>query len=410
MSYIIFLSLLSTILASAVLAAEIRVSNGESIQDAVDAAVAGDTIIVGSGTYTALHITKSNIRLVGEPTNGIPVVIYSSQYTYIGIFVAPPNCEYDAACDTTTIVSDIDIVGITVYGGIETRRVDKFSIQNCYSRPFNITSSTNGLLQGNFNSAGEGGIGMSCSGCENVSMLDNELYNNNYGIHITVSNNVVVRNNVIYNNFIGIGLLHPDYTRTPQLPVMKNWIIEENNVYDNNLSRAPYGGYGILLVGVSNHIVRKNTISNNGIAGAVITDHCTYFFPPPADIVNPCGATADPFANNNLISRNTFQNNGNEPAFKFGSFGIPGVDLLYLLSRSSNEIGDGNCFVLKLKTTYFVLADDFSRSGRLGQSLPNGCGLFPGFFGRWLNRLFTFPDIIFRLLFRTPDEPFSGND
>ena len=81
-----------------------------------------------------------------------------------------------------------------------------------------------------------------------------------------------------------------------------------------------------------------------------------------------------------------------------GDQGLPGVDLLYIQSPSLNETGDGNCFEFKIKTTYIAIVDG-EPSGTLGQNLPNGCGVIPGFFRRFLNRILTLPKIIYRLLF-----------
>jgi hypothetical protein len=114
----------------------------------------------------------------------------------------------------------------------------------------------------------------------------------------------------------------------------------------------------------------------------------------------PCSEEFPPFAdispNNNLVSLNTFQNNGNDLDPLFGDAGIPGVDLIYLISPSLNETGDGNCFELTLKTTHFAIVDG-SPWGPLGQRHPNGCGLVPGLFRRLLNRIYTLPKIVFKL-------------
>lgn len=434
MKYIVYFLLWSTIQKSLVSSAEIRVPSGGSIQDAVDAAVAGDTIILEPGNYQnndinatyAVHITKSNIRLIGEPTTSNKVVLtfLPGSLQEIGVFVAPPDCDYNApstegGCSGSTVVSDIEMIGITVEDfprhGIQTRRVDGFAIRECHAfrnlrNGFNVTISTNGVLQGN-SASGSRETGMVCSGCDNVSMLDNKLFDNTNGIQITVSNNVVIRNNSMYNNSIGLGLFHPNYSFTPQLPVMKNWTVEENVIYDNNKKKIGDepngtlyallpGGFGILLIGTSDHIVRKNTIRDNGTTGLAIIGHCTG--QALGDPTRPCSDEfppfADPSTNNNLISLNTFQNNGNDQDPVIGNVGLPGVDLLYLVSPSLNETGDGNCFELKLRTTHFAIVDG-EPLGRLGQQLPNGCGVFPGFFRRSLNRLYTLPKIIFRIFF-----------
>ena len=375
-----------------------------------------------NATY-AVHITKSNIRLVGESTssNKVVLTLLPASLQQVGVFIAPPGCDYSASetvggCSGSTIVSNIEIVGITVEDfprhGIQTRRVDGFNIRECHAfRNFGVgfyaTISTNGVLQGN-SASGSADTAMSCSGCENVSMLDNVLFDSTVGMQVTVSNNIVIRNNTIYNNTVGLGLFHPNYTLTPQLPVMKNWTVEGNVIYDNNkfendappgtLGSLLPGGFGILLVGTSDHVIRKNKIRDNGTSGLTIIGHCTG--QALGDPNRPCGDEfpyfADPSPNNNTISFNKFQNNGNEQDPLFSDAGLPGVDILYLISPSLNETGDGNCFELKLKTTHFAAVDG-APWGTLGQKLPNGCGLFPGFIRRLLNRLYTLPKIISRL-------------
>ena len=151
-------------------AAEIRVSPGQSLQEAVDGATEGDTIIVEPGTYTAdssseygLEIRKNGIRLVGEPTSNEKVILHyvpgSSQQ--VGILAAPNGCEWNTpggenGCIPGQPITNILISGITVQGfprhGIQTRCVDLFEYQKCESidnlgNGLYPTLSTNGLVQ-----------------------------------------------------------------------------------------------------------------------------------------------------------------------------------------------------------------------------------------------------------------------
>ena len=430
MKYFVALLLLwTTILAPVVLAAEIRVKSGGSIQDAVDQAVSGDTIIVEPGTYEnnstnatyAVHITKSNIKLVGESTSTNKVLIkyLAESLQRVGVFVAPSDCAYNQSstvggCDGTTKITDIEISGVTVEGfphyGIRTRRVDDFEISECQAinNPgigISATISTNGLLQSS-SASGSNDTGMSCVGCENVVMTNNTLFDCTLELEIIVSNNVVVRNNKIYNNTVGVGMLHPTATTEAVLPTMKNWTVEDNIISDNNkVNGAPPGtrgsalprGFGILMVGVSDHVVRNNAISGSGTAGLTMIGYCTSQAVTgtnvTCDLVPP---PSEPSANNNLVSFNTFNGNGQDQDPLLEELGLPGVDLLYFQSPSLDEVGDGNCFEFILGTTYFAIVDG-EPSGLLGQNLPNGCG--SGFFRRLLNRILTLPAILFRLLF-----------
>ena len=63
---------------------------------------------------------------------------------------------------------------------------------------------------------------------------------------------------------------------------MANWVLEHNDIHDNNLSPnpAPPGsfqagvppGVGVLLLGVSDNVVAKNNVSNNDFVGHWVND------------------------------------------------------------------------------------------------------------------------------------------
>jgi hypothetical protein len=396
-----YLVLLFTISISSICAVRIRVSVGGSIQDAVNLAAPGDTIIVEPGTYRnvdsnamyGVHITKNNIRLVGERSGTKKVVVQylPGSEQQVGIFFGPPGCEYNtpgtqAECNGNTILNSMFISGIVVEGfprnGIQTRRVDKFKILKCESvrnlgNGIYPTLSTNGLLQDNV-AFGSKDSAMWPSGCENVTMIGNTLRDSVLGLEITVSNRIWARNNIIYNNTVGVSLAHPNNTRTPMRPVMKDWFIEDNDIYDNNRENdSPPGalqenipkGFGVLILGVSDHVVRKNKIRDNGTAGIAVVGYCTG--QALADPNRACSEQfpprADPSANNNLISQNNFKRNGGDQDPLIKDLGIPGTDILYIQSPSLNETGDGNCFELKNRDTAFAIVD-FEPS-----TLPDGC-------------------------------------
>jgi len=343
-----------------------RVSEGESIQAAVDAASPGDTILVDPGTYETtgglygLHVTTDNLRLIGKvkkgPGNRGKVRILATAGQQTGLYAAPPGCDYkDNTCGGE--LKGFYLRGFTVEdfpdNGIQTRWVNDFTfIQNESVDNLNngiyLTLSANGLVQNNV-SYGSLDTAMWVAGSEHVRVIGNELYDSPIGLEITVANDVYVANNEIYDNTVGIGLFHPNSAGNPQLPVMANWVIENNYVHDNNLPNpAPPGslqaglplGGGILLIGVSDHVIRKNTIDDNKFFGIAVLGYCTSVADTDQDCSLPGqGPQADPSANNNLIDKNDLTDNGLNPPVHDLAFAAS--DIIYLQFLES---GTGNCF------------------------------------------------------------------
>jgi Right handed beta helix region len=350
-----------------------RVFPGQSIQAAIDAARPGDSILVEPGTYqetgntdNGLNITTNNLRLIGKVKLGqgkhgqdakVRLLHYGNQLT--GIYAAPAGCgPHVNVCPNE--IQGFYIRGFTVEGfpgnGIQTRFVNGFrfvrneSVDNLENGLY-PTLSANGLLQNNV-SYGSLDTAMWVAGSENVRVVGNELYGSPTGLEITVANNVLADHNDIHDNTVGVGLYHPNAAGNPQKPVMANWVIRHNDIYDNNLlNPAPPGsfqaglipGYGVLLLGVSDHVIAKNDVAGNDSAGIAVLGWCTAtsFGDPSRNCIND-PPQADPSANDNLVYLNKLRDNGANPP----PLGIPGVDILYIETPppAGPEPGIGNCF------------------------------------------------------------------
>ena len=354
-----------------------RVTSGGSIQAAIDAASPGDTILVDPGTYYGsdpkygLRIAKDNLRLIARTDNGkgkpgkVRVLYVAGSAQKTGVYAAPPGCDYNVRADSplgqdcnSRKLKGFYIRGFTVEGfpvnGIQTRWVDGFefvsneSVKNLNNGIY-PTLSANGLVRDNV-SYGSLDTAMWIAASENVRVIGNTLYDSVIGFEITVSNNVWVTQNKIYDNTLGIGLFHPNGAGNPPLPVMANWVIEHNDVRNNNRENdAPAGtfqsalppGIGILVAGVSDHVVAKNTVADNDFVGIGLLGWCAANFDTPNDCrVNR--PIADPSVNNNLVALNTMlRNGGNAPMIPISFLA---ADITYFTSPLFGEFSSGNCF------------------------------------------------------------------
>lgn len=381
---VLLASTLTLLTSTAAVAAVHKVFPGGSIQAALDAAAPGDTILVAPGTYRedpsseyGLHITKDKIRLIGMTrkhageAGKVRLLANGDQET--GIYAAPAGCGYrDSECPSE--LKSFYLRGFTVEGfpqnGIQTRWVDGFkfikneSVNNLNNGIY-PTLSANGLVRNNV-SYGSLDTAMWVAGSENVRVIRNEVYGSPIGLEITVSNNVRVTHNDIHDNTVGVGLFHPNAAGNPPLPVMADWVIQNNEIYDNNLPNpAPAGsfqaglfpGYGVLMLGVSDHSIIKNDIHDNDSAGVAILGWCTAtaLGDPNRNCVNS-PPLADPSSNNNLVARNRFADNGLNPP----PLPLPGVDVLYFQTPppAGPEPGIGNCFKRNSPSTFSFFSSD----------------------------------------------------
>jgi parallel beta-helix repeat protein len=215
----------------------------QTLQKGADTAVAGDTVIIASGTYT------EGMNLYGKTggTQSSPIT-FSAQSGVVVTHCATsgPNASLAAInventggnyiFDNFKIVSD----GSMQRAGIRINNSNNCTVRNCEVNSAFIGvffSSTSGTIVENshlYNSTDQHGV--YCGGNSRAYIVrGNNIHNNNWdGIHTNSSNG------------------NPN----------DNGLIERNIIYNNNLS-------GMDVEGTTNAIIRNNIISGNGKHGIV---------------------------------------------------------------------------------------------------------------------------------------------
>jgi parallel beta-helix repeat protein len=166
------------------------------IQAAINAASAGDTIIVKEGTYTENIVIDRSINLIGENVKSTIIDGHKGSYA---IYIA---------------ASRVNITGFTITNATEWSGVllgsNATIIRNCI-----IYNNSMGICGGGYSgiiiedciifSNAKGGIWITSA--SNISIINCTVKNNGRGIYFDLSSNNVIKNCTVYSNtFMGIWL------------------------------------------------------------------------------------------------------------------------------------------------------------------------------------------------------------
>jgi parallel beta-helix repeat protein len=188
-----------------------------AIQEAIDAAIPGDTIYVEAGTYCEhLSITKDSLTLVGENRE---TTIIDSNWTGTVVYVTANN----------VIITGFTIQrggGLWPYSGI-------FLSYSSNSSVYNNKATNNDH------------VGIYLRDSSNVSVYNNDAINNYVGITLYDSSDIFIWSNNVTNNSMGV------------------FLQESFNIafYSNNINRS--GDSGIVLIPASNVSIHSNNITNS---------------------------------------------------------------------------------------------------------------------------------------------------
>ena len=216
---------------------EIIVQPGSSIQDSVNSATSGDTIIVKPGTYTEnLKITKDNLTIRSESENSDDAIIKARNKTAHVFLLQADKVK----------IEGFKISGSIKYGYAGTCLS---SCTDCTVESNKLSNNSVGiyLLNSKGNTISKNAVSDSARGIylnisENNKLSGNNATNNReYGIASQNSNGTLLSGNLVFDNARGIYFGRSDGNT-----------LTGNTVRNNNV-------YGLYICGASD----RNTIYNN---------------------------------------------------------------------------------------------------------------------------------------------------
>ena len=310
---------------------KIYVSPGQKIQDGIDLAGTGDTVMIGPGAYhEMLAIDKSSITIMGYTKNNKRLTILD------GLHVLS-----DAAVGSG---SDIEIRDMIVKNytsnGLMLNHARNVTYRNleCHNTGLYGIYPVEcvGVLIENCLVTGSSDAAIYVGQSKDIIVRGNIAHGNVTGIEIENSVNALVENNEVYNNTGGVLVF-----LLPNNPskVSINCRVVGNYIHDNNhenfadptaiVSQVP-SGTGILIMAGDEVEVTQNKIINNNSFGVGLIG---------LDLLFGTGNNydVDPIPQACWIHNNSYENNGSNPAGIVVENGFDGADLLWDVTGYDNS-------------------------------------------------------------------------
>jgi len=325
-----------------------------TIQGAVGAASAGDTIYLYPGTYAeTVDIETSGLSLIGNSCNGQrPSLINPNPgNTDDGIRACgsrDPTCTTpaDNLLFESFDVGDFDDNGILVVGaeGVTFRDIVATAGGTNQSMEYAVFPVfSNNVLVEDCVASGVSDAALYVGQSTNIIVRNNEVFGNVAGIEIENSANAEVYGNFAHDNTGGILVF-----KLPGLPTQLSQCHDVHNNISQNNNGPNYGsgtvglvpqGTGMIILSNDASVFHDNTVTGNGSFGIALTDQVilnVLFDPNPFPILSP-----DPTASNNFITNNTLTGNGLAPDPAIAGFE---ADLLSVTGGGTGNCQQGNTF------------------------------------------------------------------
>ncbi|MGP4086853.1 right-handed parallel beta-helix repeat-containing protein [Streptomyces sp. KR55] len=255
------------------------VLEGESIQEAVDAAEPGDTVLVTPGTYReSVKVTTPGLTLRGV---GRGTVIKPATTKAANSCAAAGN----GICVVGTKnrrIEDVTVASLTVTGfaksGVSALRTDGLTVRNVTAVKNGVWGiaqerSVRSVFRGNTaRDNGDAGLFLANSITAEEGAADtggtvveyNRLEGNRIGVTVRRLRNLSVERNHVAGNCAGLFVVGDENKpRAGDLAVRENHVVA-NNKYCPKTERLPFlQGSGVVLTGAEKTLVTGNVIKDN---------------------------------------------------------------------------------------------------------------------------------------------------
>jgi len=312
-----------------------------TIQEAVDAASDGDTILVRSGTYTGYIVVDVIVSLIGESMNN----------TFVSGF-------YWYEHSVISVVADyVWISGFTIQNGW--CGIGVYSTVGC-------TIAENRIINNNYRGGGpdiyKAGRGIWLREAGNVTITENVVDHNDRNISLERAENNTIEDNIILNSVISWGIILES---------------SSNNTIRNNVVK--YSVYdGIYLVGSSSNKIIENSVMSNGDEGIYLGSSNDNSLFGNSVLCNPGEGIWFDWSNGNTVVGNNVMNNGKRGIFVWHS----GDSTIYHNNFVNNTWGNAYSNLINVWDDGYPSGGNYwsdytgvdIRNG-LGQDLPGSDGI-----------------------------------
>jgi cytochrome c peroxidase len=359
-------------LASPAAARTLDVRPGDSIQAAVDAARAGDRVLIHPGSYTehgrpcpshpgdtcAVVIRKNGISVVGRTNRGRHAVLRSRPGQERGIAVGKTR---DGRClsKPRKLVRNSLVAGLTVRGFgddgvllfcVKRWRVSRVRALDNHEYGIFPVHSRRGRLDHSF-ASGANDTGLYIGQSRAARVDHNTAVGNVSGFEIENSVSIRLDHNRARGNTAGIvifALPDLDLKRNARNAIADN-VVDANNKTNTCLEPEDIicevpAGTGVLLLAADRNQIERNRVTGNRSLGIAVGNYCVAR-QLPAD---GCAALdIDPSADGNRIADNVATGNGSDPDLER----LPAPD--FAVDLAWDTTGSGNCWAGNEATTTF---------------------------------------------------------